>query len=151
MPTPAVSREMLMIGIRQMVNRAFARKELRGRQVRQVTLRAILENRRSWERPMVLKEPCGQSALINALDLRLQALELPGPIEAVALQLSGIVHEVSHQGMLPMLRPRHAPPLTAAIEQLKQRYGLSPLFRVVEVEPWSRIPERRHALIVYEP
>ena len=40
MPTPAVSREMLMIGIRQMVNRAFARKELRGRQVRQVTLRA---------------------------------------------------------------------------------------------------------------
>jgi DNA polymerase-4/protein ImuB len=151
MPTPAVSREMLMIGIRQMVNRAFARKELRGRQVRQVTLRAILENRRSWERPMVLKEPCGQSALINALDLRLQALELPGPIEAVALQLSGIVHEVSHQGMLPMLRPRHAPPLNAAIEQLKQRYGLSPLFRVVEVEPWSRIPERRHALIVYEP
>lgn len=151
MPTPAISREMLMVGLRQMVHRAFSRKELRGKQVRQVTLRAILENRRSWERPMVLKEPCGPAALINALELRLQALELPGPVEAVALQLSGIVHEVSHQGMLPMLRPRHAPPLTEAIQQLEQRYGLSPLFRVVEVEPWSRIPERRHALITYEP
>lgn len=151
MPTPAVSREMLMVGLRQMVNRAFSRRELKGRQVRQVTIRAILENRRSWERPMVLKEPCGPAALINALELRLQALELPGPIEAVAMQLSGIVHEVAHQGMLPMLRPRHAPPLAEAIRQLEQRYGLSPLFRVVEVEPWSRIPERRHALLVYEP
>ena len=100
---------------------------------------------------MVLKEPCGQNALIDALQLRLQALELPGPVEAVALQLSGIVHEVSHQGMLPTLRPRHIPPLTEAVQQLEQRYGLSPLFRVVEVEPWSRIPERRHALITYEP
>lgn len=151
MPTPAVSREMLMVGLRQMVHRAFSRKELKGRQVRQVTLRAILENRRSWERPMVLKEPCGPAALINALELRLHAMELLGPVEAVALQLSGIVHEVAHQGMLPTLRPRHAPPLTNAVEQLKQRYGLSPLFRIVEVEPWSRIPERRHALLVYEP
>lgn len=100
---------------------------------------------------MVLKEPCGPAALINALELRLHAMELPGPVEAVALQLNGIVHEVAHQGMLPTLRPRHAPPLTNAVEQLKQRYGLSPLFRIVEVEPWSRIPERRHALLVYEP
>ena len=151
MPTPAITREMLMVGIRMMVNRAFARKELRGKQVRQVTLRAMLENRRSWERPMVLKEPCGQSALIEALELRLHAMELPGPVEAVALQLSGIVHEVAHQGMLPTLRARHVPPLTEAIQQLQHRYGLSPLFRVVEVEPWSRIPERRHALITYEP
>ena len=151
MPTPAISREMMMVGLRMMVNRAFSRKELKGKQVRQVTLRAMLENRRSWERPMVLKEPCGQAALINALELRLQALELPGPVEAVALQLSGIVHEVAHQGMLPTLRPRHVPPLTEAVQQLEQRYGLSPLFRVVEVEPWSRIPERRHALITYEP
>lgn len=151
MPTPAISREMLMVGLRQMVHRAFSRKELKGRQVRQVTLRAILENRRSWERPMVLKEPCGPAGLITALELRLQALELPGPVEAVALQLGGIVHEVSHQGMLPTLRPRHLAPLADAVQQLEQRYGLSPLFHVVEVEPWSRIPERRHALITYEP
>jgi nucleotidyltransferase/DNA polymerase involved in DNA repair len=150
MPTPVISREMLMVGLRQMVHRAFSRKELRGKQVRQVTLRAILENRRSWERTMVLKEPCGASGLINALDLRLQALELPGPVEAVALQLSGIVQEVSHQGMLPMLRPRHDEPLANAAQQLQQRYGLSPLFQVVEVEPWSRIPERRHALVTFE-
>ena len=151
MPTPAVSREMLLVGLRQLVTRAFGRRVLKGRQVRQVILRAVLEGRRSWERTLVLKEPSGASQLITALDLRLQALEMPGPIEAITLQLSGIVNEVAHQQMLPTMRPRHAPPVTEAIHQLTQRYGLSPLFHVVEVEPWSRIPERRHALIAYEP
>jgi DNA polymerase-4/protein ImuB len=151
MPSPAISREMLMIGLRQLVQRAFSRRVLKGRQVREVTLRATLENRRSWERTMMLKTPSGASQLITALDLRLQALEMPGPIEAVSLELGGIVNEVVQQQMLPTLRPRHAPPVAEAIRHLKQRYGLSPLFRVVEVEPWSRIPERRHALITYEP
>lgn len=151
MPTPAISREMLMLGLRQLVHRAFSRKALRGRQVRDITLRAMLENRRSWERTMTLKTPSGASRLIDALDLRLQTLELPGPIEAVSIQLGGIVNEIVQQQMLPSVRPKHAPPVSEAIRHLKQRYGLSPLFRVVEVEPWSRIPERRHALITYEP
>lgn len=151
MPTPAISREMLMIGLRQLINRAFSRRTLKGRQARQVTLRARLENRRSWERTMVLKEPSSASRMITALDLRLQTLDMPGPIEALSIHISGIVNEIAHQEVLPTLRPRHAPPVIEAIHQLKQRYGLSPLFRVVEVEPWSRIPERRHALIIYEP
>lgn len=100
---------------------------------------------------MVLKEPSGTSQMITALDLRLQALEMPGPIESVSLHISGIVSETAHQQVLPTLRPRHSSSVTEAINQLKQRYGLSPLFRVVEVEPWSRIPERRHALITFEP
>lgn len=151
MPSPAVSREMLMVGLRQLVHRAFNHQALKGRQVREVTLRAELENRRSWERTLVLKEASGPSALVTALELRLQALEMPGPVEAIALELRGIVNEVSHQQTLPTMRPRHAPPVAEAIRHLRQRYGLSPLFRVVEVEPWSRIPERRHALIAYEP
>lgn len=151
MPSPVISREMLMIGLRQLVNRAFSRRMLKGRQVRQVTMRAVLENRQSWERTMVLKEPSGAPQLITALDLRLQMLEMPGPVESISLHISGIVNEFAHQQALPTLRPRHSPPIAEAIHQLKQRYGLSPLYRVVEVEPWSRIPERRHALIAYEP
>jgi len=151
MPTPAVSREMLLVGLRQLVTRAFSRRALRGRQVREVVLRAVLEGKRSWARALVLKEPAGAAQLITALDLRLQALELPGPIASVSLELAGIVHEIAQQQTLPTMRPRHAPPVIEAVQQLKQRYGLSPLFRVVEVEPWSRIPERRHALLTFEP
>ena len=151
MPTPAVSREMLLVGLRQLVTRAFSRRALRGRQVREVVLRAVLEDRRSWERRLMLKEPSGAVQLVTALDLRLQTLELPGPIESVSLELGGIVNDVARQQALPTMRPRHARPVIEAVHQLKQRYGLSPLFRVVEVEPWSRIPERRHALLTFEP
>lgn len=152
MPTPAVSREMLMTGLRQMVTRAFGKPELRGKHVRQVALHAILEGeRRSWERTLTLKEPCGRDRVINALDLRLHTIEMAGPIEMVTLEFSGIVHETARQAAFSIMGPRAAAPLTAAVQQLKHRYGLSPLYHVVEVEPWSRIPERRHALITYDP
>jgi len=152
MPDPAVSREMLMIGLRQMVTRAFGKAELRGKHVRQVTLHAMLEGeRRSWERTLTLKEPCGQDRVIDTLALRLQAIEMAGPIEMVTLEFSGITNEVARQAAFSMMGPRAAAPLTAAVHQLKHRYGLSPIYHVMEVEPWSRIPERRHALITYDP
>ncbi|MDQ3442775.1 MAG: DNA polymerase Y family protein [Chloroflexota bacterium] len=152
MPTPAVSREMLMIGLQQMVTRAFGKAELRGKHVRQVALHAILEGeRRSWQRTLTLKEPCGRDRVINALELRLQAIEMAGPIEMITIEFSGITTETARQAAFSMMGPRAAAPLTAAIHQLKHRYGLSPIYHVVEVEPWSRIPERRHALITYDP
>jgi DNA polymerase-4/protein ImuB len=43
------------------------------------------------------------------------------------------------------------PSLKDAVKELRLRLGHSPLYRVVEVDPWSRIPERRHALMRFEP
>ncbi len=152
MPAPVVSRDMLMVGLRQMVTRAFNRPELRNRHVRQVTLRALLEgDRRSWERTLTLKEPCGQNRVITALRLRLQDLEMPGPVEFLSIELSGIAGETARQAPLAQLGPRDLAPLIAAVHQLKHRYGESPLAHIVEVEPWSRIPERRHGLVSYDP
>ena len=151
MPAPAVSREMLLVGLRQLVSRAFGRPALRGRYVRQVSLRLLIEDNRSWERLLTLREPCGAARLIEALDLRLQALELPGPVTEVTIELSGLLDETARQEPFALMRPRRAPPLIAAVRHLKQRYGASPVYRIVEVEPWSRIPERRHALISYDP
>ena len=41
--------------------------------------------------------------------------------------------------------------LREAVKELKLKLGYSPLYRVVEVDPWSRIPERRHALLNFDP
>jgi hypothetical protein len=41
--------------------------------------------------------------------------------------------------------------LRDAVRELKLRLGHSPLYRVVEIDPWSRIPERRHALLNFDP
>ncbi|HET7092534.1 MAG TPA: hypothetical protein VFI22_03625, partial [Thermomicrobiales bacterium] len=55
------------------------------------------------------------------------------------------------QELLPGFYARRPRRLAEACRQLKQRFGSSCLYRVIEVEPWSRIPERRQALIAFEP
>ena len=40
---------------------------------------------------------------------------------------------------------------SGVVRELTLRLGDSPLYRVVELDPWSRIPERRHALLRFEP
>jgi hypothetical protein len=150
-PTPATSRETFLIALRQLVSRAFERTKLRDRAVRQIRLRAWLEGGGSWEQVATLKEPVGRDRLGEALRLRFGNVNLPGPIEAVELMLSGLSIEIARQAVFDGLRPRRVSPLDDAVRQLKQRYGASPLSRIVEVEPWSRLPERRHALISYDP
>ena len=81
----------------------------------------------------------------------MQDLELQGAAERIVLHLIGLVNETTQQQLLPFLTPKRTAPIGQAIRQLKQRYGDSPLYRVVEIEPWSRIPERRYALINYDP
>lgn len=149
--SPVVSREMLMVSLRHLVTRAFRKRDLRGRYVREITLSALLEQGASWERTLQLKEPSDAPRLLQALTLRLQLLEMPGPITKLAITLTGILDEALRQQTFALLKPRNDTSLTHVAEQLKQRYGSSPLYRVVEVEPWSRIPERRHALLTYDP
>jgi DNA polymerase-4/protein ImuB len=148
---PIVGREMLLIALRQLILRAFTRPQLRHRYVRQVRLQVLIEDNRSWEKEMTFREPVGRERLIEILRHRLQEVDLPGPAEGLSLELIGFTGEVAHQELLPDLRARNTRPIVEAARQLKQRYGVSPLFHIAEVEPWSRIPERRYALISYDP
>lgn len=151
LPAPSTSREMLLIGIRQLVRRAFGRPELRHRNVRQAQLHVLIEENRSWEKSLSFREPVGAERIIEIICHRLQDLELQGAAERIVLHLIGLVAETTRQQLLPFLKPKRTVPIGQAIGQLKQRYGDSPLYRVVEIEPWSRIPERRYALINYDP
>lgn len=152
LPAPVTSRDALFVAVDRVVQRAFRRPELRGRAVRQARLRAHLEDGTSWERVLAQREPVNAKGLARGIALRLESIEIPGVIAALSLELTGITSAVARQEMLLAgWRPRRPQPLVEAIRQLKQRYGASPIYRITEVEPWSRIPERRHALVSFEP
>ena len=69
---------------------------------------------------------------------------LPGPLEAMNLTLSGLTGEPGRQASLfPEVRQRER--LREALAQLEALEGHKPIYRLREVEPWSRIPERRMA------
>ncbi|MEZ4625629.1 MAG: hypothetical protein R2843_12740 [Thermomicrobiales bacterium] len=98
-----------------------------------------------------MKDPARGDRLYELLRLRFQALELPQPVSDLAIELSDISTENARQQMIDGLRVSRTRPLIESARQLKSRYGASPLFEIVEVEPWSRIPERRHALMPFDP
>jgi nucleotidyltransferase/DNA polymerase involved in DNA repair len=151
LPAPATSREAFLIGLRQLVIQAFTRTTMQGRNVRGARIRARLEGGGSWEQTVTLKAPAGRDRLIEALRNRLQSVELAGPLEALEIELTGFTAEQARQESLLSARPRRMGQIIDAIRQLKHRYGTSPIYRIVEVEPWSRIPERRRALISFDP
>ncbi len=119
--------------------------------MRQARLHVSLEGGQAWEQITTLREPGGHKHLIEALGYRLQALALPGPVEALTLEISGLIDATSRQELLPGFHSRRPWQLAEASRHLKQRFGTSGLYRVVEVEPWSRLPERRRTLIAYDP
>lgn len=151
LPAPSTSQEMLFLGITEAISRLFGRPDMCDRHVRQVAIGIDIEDGHSWDRLLTLREPTGQELLGDVLRRRLGTIELPGAAERVSLTLAGIITAPARQEALPGMRRRRPRPLVEAVQQLKQRYGASPIYRIVEVEPWSRIPERRHALASYEP
>jgi len=79
----------------------------------------------------------------------LDSVILPHPLIGLRLTLGGITGESGQQGSL-FEETRQRDRLKATMAQMEERLGTRPPVYVVrEVEPWSRIPERRHALIPF--
>lgn len=147
---PTAERDTLLRYVGMLIERVFADESLRNRAVRRATLRATLEDGGSWERSFALKAAMGEERLLDALRLRLGQVELPGVAVTLRLEVAGVTSEATRQARLPGLLPRRRAPLVEAIGSLTARYGGLPIYRIVGVEPWSRIPEHRYALAPYE-
>ncbi len=149
-PEPAATQEALLVGCRRLLVRLHSR--LQGRSARRMRLRAELWGGRSWERVVVFREPTGErERMLFIVKGVLAAVQLPGPVEEVGIELSGLTGEKGKQATMFGEKAGLRRQLDEAIRQLKARWGRPLVSHVVEVEPWSRIPERRHALIDYDP
>jgi DNA polymerase-4/protein ImuB len=149
---PLVSREAVQLTTQQLLGRALRQPRAQRRFVRVVRLRAVTEDGRLWERTQTMKEPTGdRERLWTAVRPLLEYADYPGPIAELELELGGLTAESGRQGGLFVDRTRVREQLDEMVRHMKVRYGQSPVARVVDVEPWSRIPERRHALLEYDP
>jgi nucleotidyltransferase/DNA polymerase involved in DNA repair len=149
---PLVSREALVTAGRQLLSRLLGQPAMRGRAARRITLRALLSDGRSWEKAIVFREAtAGQEQMLCVLRTAIETAPLTAPIEELSIELSGLAARVGKQEKFFGGDRRRQPQFAEAVRQLKARYGQSPVLQIVEVEPWSRIPERRHAVIDYDP
>jgi DNA polymerase-4/protein ImuB len=149
-PAAAVSIEALVVACRRLLVRLHWR--LRGRAARCMRLRALLWGGRSWEKTVTFHEAVidWERMLFIAKSV-LANTTLPAPVEELTIELSGITEERGQQAALFGEKAGLKRQLGETVRQLRARWGRPFVSRVVEVEPWSRLPERRHALIDYEP
>ena len=149
--TPTVSLPAIIVALESLLTRAFVDK-LRGRFARVAFVEGHVDNGSTWSKRIGFQEPVGnRDRALFILRSRLENLALPGPLETLSLTLSGITGEGGRQESL-FPEVRHRARLDDAIRQLRARLGQRPpIYRVREVEPWSRIPERRRALVAYDP
>ncbi|MCL4368560.1 MAG: DNA polymerase Y family protein [Actinobacteria bacterium] len=149
---PLASIDAVVVALNHLLARAFSNPALRGRAVRQVRLRALLANGTSWERLITFKDALSsRDSAYRVLKNRIELLNIlpPAPIEELSLELMGLCGEAAKQLSLFAARLKQLDQIAEAARQLRARYGYVPLYYAVEVEPWSRIPERRWALVPY--
>jgi len=151
-PAPAVSIEPILLAVEALLARAFRRPQVRGRYVRAVALEARVYRGAAFAQRVAFKEPAGDAQqAYRLIKPRLLNIQLPGPLEDLSATLLGLTGESGRQGSL-FSEVRRRDSLRETLRQLEVRLGKRPpVYRVREVEPWSRIPERRRALVEYVP
>jgi protein ImuB len=144
----AIGNELtLRRALSSLLERLLARPERAGRPFRKLALVARLVDGGSWRRAVTLRDATAElPRLRSALGPKLQ--ELPAPIIELRLEA---VELAEHKGQqLALVEPaveEAAGRLREGLRQVRASTGTGSVCAVVEVAPWSRIPETR-ALVV---
>jgi protein ImuB len=144
----AVGNELtLRRGLAVLVERLLARPERAGRPPRKLALWARLPGGASWRRTVTLREPTADLARLR-LALGPKLAELPAPVLKLRLEIAELAEHTGEQLELvrsegEVLQGR----LREGLRQVRAAVGAGGVSMVVEVAPWSRIPEARALLV----
>jgi len=155
--TPVGERELLAHALDQLIARALTHPRRIGWRVHAVRLRADLEGSSSWFAAILLKDPTAAGARIAApLKTRLEQSPPTGAVERLVLEFTAFAPGTSELQLFARdaqaaARACQQRALQSAAREIRMRVKRANLYHVIEVQPWSRLPERRYALIDYEP
>jgi len=134
-----------------LIDRLLARRERRGRTMRAVVLCAVLvEHGGTWREQVVFRE-----ALADPVRIRLATVPrlagIPAPAERLRLSVERFGPPAADQrGLLEDPAVARSARLRQAIRQVVAAVGPDGALRVVQVDPSSRLPERRLVLTPFE-
>ena len=139
----AVGNELtLRRALGALIETALARPERRDRFVRKVALSAGLVGGGSWRRTLTLREPSTEAARIRVA-LAAKLAELPGPVVELRIELVELTEPAGRQLELLAAGAEDRSRLSDGLRQVRASTGSGSVCTVVEVAPWSRIPETR--------
>jgi DNA polymerase-4/protein ImuB len=146
LPAPAVALETILAGLERLTYAAYGDEARNGRWVRKAVLRACLDGGGDWELPVAFREALADpKAAWFAIKTAVIRRPPERPVEEMELELVGLSGESGKQATLFESKGKLRKQVEEAARHL-QSNGKQAIGRIVEVEPWSRIPERRAAV-----
>lgn len=147
----AASGQQLERALELLVARVLSRPERRGRTLRSLALAARFVEGGTWRTRVTLRQAsCDAERLRIVLGPKLG--ELPAPAESIAVEVEAWGPPAYDQGRLVEDRSPAAvrrARIAEAVGQVRQAAGRDAALRVLEVDPDSRLPERRAVLAPY--
>jgi protein ImuB len=130
-----------------LLEQVLARPERGGRFIRKIALSARLVGGGSWRRTATLRDPTAEHDRLKAA-LAPKLAELPAPVLELKIELVDLTESRGMQ--LELVRAEGAvvrSHLREGLKQVRASTGSGSVCSVVEVSPWSRIPESRALLV----
>jgi protein ImuB len=126
-----------------LLDQVLARADRERRFVRKAALGARLATGGSWRRTVTLRDPTAEADRLKAA-LAPKLAELPAPVLELRLELVELTeHEGQQLELLPAAGAELDTRLREGLRQVRASTGSGSVCTVVEVAPWSRIPETR--------
>ncbi|HEX4628274.1 MAG TPA: hypothetical protein VH137_05725 [Gemmatimonadales bacterium] len=155
--TPVAGRELLELALDRLIERALKDPRRIGWRVQAVRVRAGLEHGASWLAAVTIKDPTVDRDRIAApLRTQLDRSPPPGAVERLVVEFTAFAPgteelQLFARDATAAARAARRRALQSAAREIKLRIKRSLLYHIIEVQPWSRLPERRYALIDFEP
>ena len=155
--SPVGERELIVHALDQLIARALKHPRRIGWRVHALRVRAELEGGGSWLTAHLLKEPTADAGRIIApLKTRLEQSPPTGAVERLVLEFTGFAPGTTELQLFARdaqaaARAGQQRALRSAAREIRLRVKRAALYHIIEVQPWSRLPERRYALIDFEP
>jgi DNA polymerase-4/protein ImuB len=147
LPSVTVSLETILMALERLLGRVFSQISGAGLGIRSLAVWTRTWNAEQWERVIKFKElAMDGTKAITRIKRVMEDHPQPGPVEQVGIRVEGLGYPRGQQkSLFPEIRSKDH--LREDIKQLELRLGNPQVYRVKEVEPWSRIPERRYMLM----
>ena len=155
--TPVGDRDLLAHALDKLVDRALGDPRRSGWRVQVVRVHAELEHGASWLVAATLKDPSATRERIAApLKTQLERSPPAGAVERLVVEFTAFAPGTAELQLFARdagaaARAGRRRALQSAAREIALRIRRPMLYHVIEVQPWSRLPERRYALIDYEP
>jgi DNA polymerase-4/protein ImuB len=145
--SPTAILDVMLMAIEAMLSRSFTKLEQKRMGMRRINLWTRTWMGEHWERNINFKEPAmNTKTAISRIKSIMDVYPQLGPVEQLGIKITGLGCQNGRQKSL-FTEVRAKEHLLNDVKQLEFRLGGPQLYRVKAVEPWSRIPERRYAMV----